>query len=111
MMRNLSLTVLAVVFFWSCGWVCTASANGEDVDESSAERVRLTTTSGNTIAVGDSDEPESLFEDGSDGTADADASPEEEKWPFLFMLTIALVALYVGYRIIQMIVQLIQWMA
>ena len=44
-----------------------------------------------------------------DGTADADASPEEEKWPFLFMLTIALVALYVGYRIIQMIVQLIQW--
>ncbi len=46
-----------------------------------------------------------------DDTADADASPEEEKWPFLFMLTIALVALYVGYRIIQMIVQLIQWLA
>ena len=44
-----------------------------------------------------------------DDTADADPSPEEEKWPFLFMLTIALVALYVGYRIIQMIVQLIQW--
>jgi hypothetical protein len=45
-----------------------------------------------------------------DGTADANASPEEEKWPILFMLTIALVALYVGYRIIQMIVQLVQWM-
>jgi hypothetical protein len=47
----------------------------------------------------------------ADGTTDAEASAEKEKWPFLFMLTIALVALYVGYRIIQMIVQLIQWMA
>ena len=45
-----------------------------------------------------------------DGTTDAETPPEEEKWPFLFMLTIALVALYVGYRVIQMIVQLIQWM-
>ena len=39
-----------------------------------------------------------------------DAHPETERWPLGFMLTIAMVSLYVGYRIVQLTVKFFQWL-
>ena len=34
----------------------------------------------------------------------------EERWPIGFMLTIAMVALYVGFRLVQLGMRLFQWL-
>ncbi|HSF84614.1 MAG TPA: hypothetical protein VLG28_03005 [Acidimicrobiia bacterium] len=50
--------------------------------------------------------------------ADADRSiedpaaaeiPEDEKWPFGFILTIAMVSIYLAYRLIQGVVLFVDW--
>ncbi len=40
---------------------------------------------------------------------DENTSPDEEKWPIGFMLTIALVVLYLGWRLLQMLGWLVTW--
>ncbi len=52
-----------------------------------------------------------------DLTADAAPSDPEtvqtagdERWPVGFMLTIVMVSLYVGYRLIQLTVKFFQWL-
>jgi hypothetical protein len=52
-----------------------------------------------------------------DRTADAVPSDPEtvqttgnERWPVGFMLTIVMVSLYVGYRLIQLTVKFFQWL-
>ncbi len=41
---------------------------------------------------------------GSDGPG-----PEEERWPVGFILTIVMVSLYLGYRLVQGAVLFVQW--
>ena len=36
--------------------------------------------------------------------------PDEEKWPIGFMVVVALVALYLGWRVIQLIAMGIDWL-
>ncbi len=37
------------------------------------------------------------------------AAAEEERWPFGFILTIAMVAIYLAYRLIQGVVLFVDW--
>jgi hypothetical protein len=41
--------------------------------------------------------------------ADGAAAEEDEKWPFGFILTIAMVSIYLAYRLIQGVVLFIDW--
>ena len=45
-----------------------------------------------------------------DASAPQGPTDPDERWPIGFMLTIAMVALYVGYRIVQLGVRLFQWL-
>lgn len=40
---------------------------------------------------------------------DVDGADTEDKWPIGFILTISLVGIYLGYRLIQGLVLLVQW--
>lgn len=44
-----------------------------------------------------------------DPNSETDGSKDDEKWPIGFILTISLVGVYLGYRLIQGVVLLVQW--
>ena len=46
---------------------------------------------------------------GEDGGGDAAGDPDDEKWPIGFMLTLGLTGLYLGWRLIQGLVLLFDW--
>jgi hypothetical protein len=48
--------------------------------------------------------------DTSPGDSEAATSAASERWPLGFLLTIVMVSLYVGYRLIQLSVKLFQWL-
>ncbi len=45
-----------------------------------------------------------------DGGGEVAGDPDDEKWPIGFMLTIALTALYLGWRLVQGLVLLFDWL-
>jgi|GEM_PF-2107703 len=57
--------------------------------------------------------PNGDHRDRSAGEAEPESGPagdpEDERWPVGFILTIVMVALYLGYRLVQGLVALWQW--
>jgi hypothetical protein len=47
--------------------------------------------------------------DAASGDPTTDAPAVNERWPLGFMLTIVMVSLYVGYRLVQLTVKFFQW--
>lgn len=43
------------------------------------------------------------------GEPTTDVPADNERWPLGFMLTIVMVSLYVGYRLVQLTVKFFQW--
>jgi hypothetical protein len=54
-------------------------------------------------------DPESAADAAAEGREDL-AAADSERWPIGFMLTIAMVTLYVGYRLVQLTVRFFQWL-
>ena len=55
-------------------------------------------------------EPDAGRSSGDVEPGDEASAPEvPERWPVLFMLTIAMAALYVGFRLVQMAVAFLRW--